>query len=242
MEEIKTQNTCLSERDERMAILGELTARVVHELNSPLDGMIRYINLALNRLDNNQPEKVPEYLRRVKDGLNQWATMLAGLLDYSRDSKMEGQIIEPNKLIDDSIKMLEMSHYADGIEIIRQYSHGLSSVLAGNLGSVFSNIIKNAMQATGKGGRITVKTAQDNGQLLVKIADNGKGIPPEVMKDIFKPFFTTKPPGEGTGLGLAICKEIIERRNGTLTVRNLSTGGCEFEIRVQTHHNEDNRL
>ncbi len=222
------------EHDERMAVLGRLTARVVHELNSPLDGMLRYVNLSLNRLESGQTEKVPDYLRQVKDGLNQCASMLASLLDLSRGTKMEGQRVDPNKLIDDSIKFLEVSDLAENKQILRDYSRNLPTIMAGNMASVFANIFKNALQAAGPGGRITIRTTAEDKFLHVTIGDNGNGIKPEIIDDIFKPFFTTKNAGEGTGLGLAICKEIIEKRNGTITARNLPKGGCEFEIIINT--------
>ncbi|MBN2843315.1 MAG: HAMP domain-containing histidine kinase, partial [Sedimentisphaerales bacterium] len=224
------------EQDERMAILGRLTARVAHELNSPLDGMLRYVNLSLNRLENGQAEKVPDYLRQVKDGLNQCATMLASLLDFSRGMKMEAQRVDPNKLIDDSIKFLEVSDLARNKQIIRDYSQGLPPIMAGNMASVFANICKNALQATEPGGRITIRTAANGDYLQVNISDTGKGIEPEIIDDIFKPFFTTKKAGDGTGLGLAICKEIVERRDGTIIARNMPTGGCEFEIKIKVEN------
>lgn len=240
MNQTDTQNNIdqqlKKEQDERMAILGRLTARVVHELNSPLDGMLRYVNLSLNRLESGQTDKVPDYLRQVKDGLNQCATMLASLLDFSRGTKMEGQQVDPNKLIDDSIKFLEVSDLARNKQIIRKYGLDLPMIMAGNMASVFANIFKNALQATGPGGNVTIRTTADDKFLHVTISDTGKGIKPEIIADIFKPFFTTKNAGDGTGLGLAICKEIVEKRDGSITARNLPTGGCEFEIIIKVEN------
>ncbi len=225
----KNQDT---ELDERMAILGKLTARVAHELNNPLDGMLRYINLSISQLNKNQPEKVPGYLDQVREGLNQMSAMVASLLDFSRKDKAAEQYVDINKLLEDSIKFIEISSYNEKVNITRKFSTAAPQIKTGNLPNVFSNIIKNAVQASGVNGKIIISTEVINDRLQISIADSGPGIAEQYKDDIFKPFFTTKSSGEGTGLGLAICKEIIEKRDGTISARNLAQGGCVFEVLI----------
>ncbi len=229
---ISIQKDDSDSQQERMALLGKLTARIAHELNNPLDGMLRYVNISINQLNNNQPEKVPGYLSQVRDGLNQLSGMVASLLDFSRKDQISEQYTEINKIIEDSIIFLEASAVCNKIIISRDYAKDTKTVRVGNLPGVFSNIIKNAIQASGTNGRVIIKTRTENNNIIIRISDNGPGIPPEYVNDIFKPFFTTKPTGEGTGLGLAICKEIVENRNGTIKAENLKPCGCEFIITI----------
>ncbi|MBM3372298.1 MAG: GHKL domain-containing protein [Betaproteobacteria bacterium] len=100
------------------------------------------------------------------------------------------------------------------------------------LNQVFLNLINNAAQATdATGGEITLRTRTvDDGHVAVEIADNGKGIPPEIMSKIFDPFFTTKPVGKGTGLGLSISYEIVEQHGGRISVDSTVGKGTTFTI------------
>ena len=226
---LEQDNTSLSQADERMAVLGKLTARVAHELNNPLDGMLRYISLSLGQINQN-PQKVEDYLKHIQEGLNELSSMVASILEFSRSENAAEQYVTPEKILEDAIRFLEISTNKD-INIVRQYQENIPPVLVGNLGSVFSNIIKNAIQVSPENGKIIIASKYSDETLTVTITDNGGGIPEEYMNDIFKPFFTTKSSGQGTGLGLAICKEIIEKRKGTITAEN-TADGCVFKVTI----------
>jgi two-component system NtrC family sensor kinase len=99
------------------------------------------------------------------------------------------------------------------------------------LQQVFLNLLNNAIDAVGKGGRLEIRTAVDGeGRLVLEFADNGPGIKPENLKQIFDPFFTTKEPGKGTGLGLYITYDIVQKLGGTIKVENRKGGGAVFTI------------
>ncbi|MEZ5942202.1 MAG: ATP-binding protein [Planctomycetaceae bacterium] len=97
---------------------------------------------------------------------------------------------------------------------------------------VFLNIIGNAIQAVGERGQIDIFTEEQVDGWLVRICDDGPGIPPAIRSKIFDPFFTTKPPGQGTGLGLSICHGLVTGIGGNLTCRSEDSGGTEFAIRI----------
>ena len=99
------------------------------------------------------------------------------------------------------------------------------------LNQVWTNIIHNAVQACGGRGEITVETALEGEDVVVRIADNGPGIPAEVLPRIFEPFFTTKPKGEGSGLGLVIVKRIVEKHRGQIAVES-RPGQTTFTVRL----------
>jgi len=103
----------------------------------------------------------------------------------------------------------------------------------GALGQVFINIIKNAVEAApGERGEISISTSRLNKRVVVECSDNGAGIPREIVKDIFKPFFTTKEVGKGTGLGLYICHEIVNRHGGSIYAGSNPGGGTRITIEL----------
>jgi len=104
-------------------------------------------------------------------------------------------------------------------------------VRGSRLFQVFCNLIKNAIDAMPKGGRLTVTSAVVDREVMVRVEDTGIGLPEQADK-VFEPFFTTKQPGKGTGLGLAICKDYIERLHGTITAHNRPEGGAAFVVRI----------
>jgi two-component system NtrC family sensor kinase len=100
------------------------------------------------------------------------------------------------------------------------------------LQQVFLNILKNALEAVGRGGFIRVSTRSESGSIWIRFQDNGCGISNEKLKDIFNPFFTTKPSGSGTGLGLSICYNIMEKLKGTIEVESRRGEGSIFTVNV----------
>ncbi|MDR0239070.1 MAG: HAMP domain-containing histidine kinase, partial [Deltaproteobacteria bacterium] len=109
----------------------------------------------------------------------------------------------------------------------------------GQLQQVVLNIIDNAIDATGKGGIVNVSTAKEGMYGVIRVRDNGPGIPPDRLHQIFDPFFTTKRPGEGTGLGLSICYSIMEGLGGDVSAANHPSGGAEFTIRLPASNSTD---
>jgi signal transduction histidine kinase len=120
-----------------------------------------------------------------------------------------------------------------GITVIRDYAPNLPKVMASGseLNQVWTNIIDNAADAMKDSGKLTVRTARENDFVLVEIADNGSGIPPDALSRIFDPFFTTKGVGEGTGLGLDVVNRIIKNVGGHIRVTSVP-GDTRFQIRI----------
>jgi signal transduction histidine kinase len=106
-------------------------------------------------------------------------------------------------------------------------------VYVDELNQVWTNLIQNAQQALGGKGTITIETVVDGSTAVVRVIDDGPGVPPEVLPRIFEPFFTTKPKGEGTGLGLGICRQIIQKHGGEMSCTSFP-GHTVFEVRLPT--------
>ena len=120
-----------------------------------------------------------------------------------------------------------------GITVVRDYAANLPKVFANGseLNQVWTNLIDNAADAMNGNGNLAIRTARENDFVLVEIADNGSGIPPEVLSRIFEPFFTTKGVGQGTGLGLDVVNRIIKNVGGQISVKS-APGNTRFQVRV----------
>ena len=120
-----------------------------------------------------------------------------------------------------------------GITVVRDYAPNLPKVMASGseLNQVWTNLIDNAADALKDSGKLTIHTARENDFVLVEIADNGAGIPPEALSRIFNPFFTTKGVGEGTGLGLDFVNRIIKNVGGQISVSSVP-GDTRSQVRI----------
>ena len=145
--------------------------------------------------------------------------------------------------IDDALRILYNQYKYLRVEIEKNYDENLPVVEGNfaNLGQVFINIIKNALQALPNGaGRIVLSTRynRERDSVVIECRDTGKGIPAGHQKDIFKPFFTTKGVGEGTGLGLYISHEIVKRHGGSIDVTSEEGRGASLTIELPCHRRE----
>jgi signal transduction histidine kinase len=118
-----------------------------------------------------------------------------------------------------------------GVTVRREYSPNLPRIeaYASELNQVWTNIIDNAIDAMGGTGEITLRTYEEDDQVVVEIIDNGPGIPPDIKERIFEPFFTTKEPGQGTGLGLHISHDIIANRHHGQLLAESVPGETKFK-------------
>ena len=213
------------------ASIGKLVAGIAHELNNPLDGVMRYVNISLGCL--NEEGIVREYLLNAKKGLNRIAGIIRSLLDFAQiSSPVFNRPIEINKAIEDCLLMT--SHYilSNNIKVVKQLNPQLPLARDNGLKLAFINIIKNACDAMPAGGTIKVSTGMKNGHIEVRFRDTGHGVPKEIHRKIFEPFFTTKELGKGSGLGLAICYDIIQRHDGKIFLEENKGKGVSFVIEL----------
>ena len=217
---------------ERLAAVGKVVSRVAHELNNPIDGILRYINLAIRVLDQQKLEKPKDYLDQCRRGLMRMVQILNELLQFSAGSGLHcGEYTRIEQIIDEAVKMMEPLAERSKIKINKTFSRKIPELAAVNLFQVFVNIIKNALEAMPDGGQLNITTylSPDN-MAVAEFQDSGPGVQLRNSSAIFEPFFTTKTKMKGTGLGLAICKDIINRYNGHITVRNGPKGGSIFTV------------
>ncbi|MCF7957741.1 MAG: GHKL domain-containing protein [Phycisphaerae bacterium] len=223
---------------ERLASVGKLSAKVAHELNNPLDGILRYINLAIRVMENAGGSRPAiQYLNESRKGLLRMVKIISELLEFSRSSYSAFKEADINKIAEDAVKAMENQANDNQVQIIKKYQKGLPNIRSGNLFQVFTNLIKNAIDAMeGQGGVLEVETHLTASELIINFSDEGIGLSQEVQENLFEPFFSTKEAGKGTGLGLAICKEIIEKYNGRIVAQNRQGKGSLFSVCIPLDH------
>ena len=172
-------------------------------------------------------------LEEIEKGTERITEIIKSLKSYSYKEEAPLKLLDIHEGLNDT-RIILRNQLKNGIDVKLEYAKDLPMIEAhGNeLVQVWTNIIDNAVTAMNGKGKIKIKTFKDNNQVVVRIQDNGPGIPREIQNRIFDPFFTTKLPGEGTGLGLNISHDIIvNRHNGTINVFSEPGKTC-FEIRI----------
>ncbi len=214
---------------ERLAALGEMSARVAHEVNNPL-GIIKNYLLLIKRAAAGNVE-AGNYLEIVGQEIDRIARIVRELLDFHRPEKAASQPVDVLTVIEDVLVLMDRQFENTRIEVVREFVSNLPLVMGSpeNIKQVVLNIVLNACDAMTDGGRLTIRAGRVKHGIHISFCDTGPGIPPEIIPRIFEPFFTTKEEGKGTGLGLAVCYGIIKRHGGTITYKNTEVGGC-FEI------------
>jgi len=214
---------------ERVAALGEMSARVAHEINNPL-GIIKNYLLLVQRSTGGNVE-AGNYIDIVGQEIDRIARIVRELLDFHRPEKAVSQPIDIEAVVEDVLVLMDRQFEKLGIEVSRHFTKNLPLVMGSpeNFKQVALNIVINACDAMTGGGQLNIGLDRRGDLIVVDFCDTGTGIEAELIPRIFEPFFTTKEEGKGTGLGLAVCYGIIKRHNGTITYKNTDTGGC-FEI------------
>jgi two-component system NtrC family sensor kinase len=219
---------------ERLAIVGQLAAGVAHELNNPLQGIVTYSHLLLEKLPGGDPKR--ESLRKIVNQANRCTDIVRSLLDFSRQRKPEKQLSNINPILQECISLVEKQALFHNIEIEEDFAENLPPIFVdpSQMQQVFINMIINAAEAIEGKGRLIVATSYDvPGKFVrVRFTDTGRGISAEDMEKIFDPFFTTKEVGHGTGLGLAISFGIIKEHGGTISVESKAGEGTTFTVRL----------
>ncbi len=215
---------------EKFASIGKLAGGIAHEFNNPLDGVMRYTNLCLEHLPDN--EVVRGYLLEIKHGLNRMANIVKNLLACSRNVSAGTQVVEVNHKIEQAIVGLQSELYQKSIDLEKKLVVGVPPLRDFGLELIVSNLLRNAIDAVAERGKIRITTRYSNGSLVLKMEDNGVGIPADQLESIFEPFFTTKDIEKGCGLGLTIVSEIVKSYNGQVLVESLPQKGTTFTIMI----------
>jgi len=224
--DIKEQQERLR-RPARLADIGQLAAGMAHEINTPLasialraESLLRAAKderlLAIDSFKN-----FPRYLQTIEEEIFRCKRIIGALLEFSRARAPEKRLTDLNALAEKAGELVGHQMKLKQITLALRLQPQLPPLYAddGQLRQVLIALLMNALDATPAGGHVELETRRDGADTVVlTVADDGTGIPPEHLDKIFSPFFTTKPVGEGTGLGLAICHGIVASHGGEIRV------------------------
>ena len=229
-EEKKQQE--LYHRTEKLTALGQLSAGVAHELNTPLGSILGYARLLLKQENLTQQQR--EQLAVIAEQAKKSSTIIKALLSFSSHGKPKQCRLaecDLNSVIKNAVCLLTTELVKRRIKLVTETTT-LPKVCADAWGieQVVLNLAMNALQAIGNQGEIIIRTAFHPGRVRLEVRDSGPGIPKEIQNRIFDPFFTTKPLGEGTGLGLSICAGILNENGGTIDIASSDSTGTTFVV------------
>jgi PAS domain S-box-containing protein len=212
-------------KSERLAAIGELAGMIGHDLRNPLTG----IKTSIYFLKKNMPAepKTKEMIEIIEKCIDHSNKIINDLLEYSREIQLQIFPCTPKILIVDTIEMMKTPGNVTIINMVS--SDARVHVDYDKMKRVFSNLIKNSIEAMPNGGRLTITCAQTRDSFEFLFADTGPGIPADIVQKIFAPLVTTK--AQGMGFGLAICRRIVEAHGGVITVET-STAGTTFTVKV----------
>jgi PAS domain S-box-containing protein len=211
---------------EKLAAAGRLAATVAHEINNPLEAVCNLIYIVKNTAS--LPQETVGYLHMAEQELDRVSHITRQTLGFYRDSSEAGPV-QVRSVIESVLKLYENKIQSKSIAVELDLAecplvHGMH----GELKQLVANLVSNAADAVGRGGKIRIATSpaslENEKGVEIKVADNGPGVPAENRTHIFEPFFTTKE-DVGTGLGLWVCKEIAERHGGKVQLSLSKDGG-----------------
>jgi signal transduction histidine kinase/predicted ATPase len=222
---------------EKLASLGLLAAGVAHEINNPLEIVYNYLTHIKFSFDD---KKLHEAVDELHEEITYIAGIVKNLLSLSNMDTVEREEIDLNDLIRNILSLLR--HNADYKHITITFDSPEKTLMAtvnrNEMKQVVLNLVKNSFEAMPAGGIINIETRrtrdeQGRGAVNVTFTDSGPGIQDTNLNDIFIPFYSTrKGKGDNIGLGLSICYQIVQRHGGSMSVKNLESSGCQFDIRL----------
>ncbi len=218
------------QQTDKLSSIGLLAAGVAHEVNTPLAGISSYSQMLMQQIPETDPRH--QLLEKIHRQTSRASSIVNNLLNFSRVSDSRYVPVDINRVIDDTIQLLEAQFRNTEIEVVRRYADDLPLAPgdAPKLQQVLMNMILNGRDAMPQGGRMEISTAAGDDSVVISIRDTGVGIAPQHLAKIYDPFFTTKQIGKGTGLGLAVSYGIIRDHGGHIDVESKLGEGTLFRI------------
>ena len=217
------------ERADRLHILGEITAGIAHELNTPLANILGFAELLKEKveIDDNRRD-----LEKIVDNAIFSREIVKKLMFFACEMPQEMRTVQLNPLVENVLKLLGPSLQDKKIKLTKSFTNQNIELKADTvqLTQVLFNLIMNAIYYSPQGGQIDVTITDEKKKISIRISDEGKGIDPDNDGKVFEPFFTTKPTGDGYGLGLSVVHGIIGSHMGTISHRPNNPKGTVFTV------------
>ncbi|MCK4536043.1 MAG: HAMP domain-containing protein [Desulfuromonadales bacterium] len=216
-------------RSEKMASVGHLSAGMAHEIGNPLSAIVGYLNLLKEDLSDPASREMLERSLVETDRID---LLIRELLDYATPGSVETEEFDPVCVLRESVDMIQ---HQGLLERVRVEDHcelgaGVIQMNRGQFVQVCVNLLLNARDAMPDGGCLELSNMTDGQNIGIIVRDEGLGMPPETVRQVFEPFYTTKDPGKGTGLGLAVCQRIVADAGGRIEVSSVTGSGSSFTV------------
>jgi signal transduction histidine kinase len=222
---------------QRLSSVGALASSVAHEFNNILTTIINYAKLGLRSTSDTAART--QALERILKGGQRAANIVNSMLGFARANSTHRTPTDLALLVEEALTLTEKDLHKHRIQVDRRIlARPTVNVIPGQIEQILVNLIINARQAMPRGGRLIVESRENRSAAMaeIRVADSGVGIPPEQLRMIFEPFYTTKAPDEnghgGTGLGLSVCRQIIEQHHGRIRVESVVGKGSTFTVKL----------
>lgn len=219
----------------RLITMGEMASSLAHELNQPLAAISSYATGSRNLISaGGSVAEIDGALAKCQEQAQRAGQIIRRIYEFARRHEAKSEPCNIEDLLNDLLTLIEADTRRQKIRIIHNIQPGLPVILADRilLGQAILNLMKNGIEAMrdipSEGRSLEVSAKIETGSLLISVADQGNGIPPEVASQLFQPFFTTK--NEGLGVGLSICRSVVEAHHGRLWFDPKKDGGTHFHI------------
>jgi two-component system, NtrC family, sensor kinase len=215
---------------DKLSSIGLLAAGVAHEVNTPLAVISTYAQMLAKQVAEDSQKSL--ILEKIAKQTFRASEIVNSLLNFSRTSTTSFGPVNLNRVIQETISLLDHQLQKAGVQLKMELEPGLANIHgnAGKLQQVFLNLFLNARDAMTGGGTLEARTWSEGAGVRVEVADSGPGIAPEHIHRIYDPFFTTKAARKGTGLGLSVSYGIIQEHGGSIEVSNRHSGGALFRL------------
>ena len=233
-EEIEHLHRTQMSRAEHFATLGVLATGLAHEIRNPLAGIAGVIEIVGRDLPATSPAKA--VVKEIRQEITQINRILSDLLETARPRAPEIRSSDLNTTIEHAVMLARQQVVSKPIQVDFERSEKLGNVEhdSGQMHQVLLNLLLNAVQAIDGAGAVRVAVFERDDSAVITVSDTGRGIDPEHLPNIFKPFYTTK--GEGTGLGLSLARRIVEEHHGRIDVTSTLGQGTIFTITIPLRH------
>ena len=222
---------------QRLSSVGALASSVAHEFNNILTTIINYAKIGL-KADKDEHSR-SQALERILKGGQRAAIIINSMLGFARNNASQREMVDIAGLVEESLILTGKDLSKHHVKVETEFhDRPRAPVIPGQIEQILLNLIINARQAMPRGGRLRIEVrANAPAQMAeIRISDTGVGIPPDQLRLIFEPFYTTKEPDEhghgGTGLGLSVCRQIIEQHRGRIRVESVAGKGSTFTVKL----------
>ena len=216
---------------QRLALLGRLSTMITHEINNHLVGVSGYAQLLL---DKSQAAAFEKELSKINQSAHRCRDLVSKLRSLGRFAGGAKELNNINIILTSSLDLVRRPFKHKSIELLEDFSPEIPSTEVDTyaIEQAFLNVIQNSLEAFGdkKGGRLSITTRVENGDIIATFDDNGPGLSEDARRNLFKPFFTSKAELNCAGLGLAAARAVVEAHGGTIDIDDSSGGGVKVRI------------